>query len=296
MFGYYVFPSMNNLKLMNLFFLLLVLFLMPKTAYSQVDQATVVGESPYVYKNPDFDSAVLAELQQGEVFTVSKSKKNGFHKIRVKKGFVGWIPDSEIRIGKHKINSESDTISEADENRIDKARKNINQPIEHMRFRGLSYESVLYTESTLGRERSAAVPSIGLKFSGPNTLFSGMMPADTTILYSYKAPSYYEKVTGNSASGYIIIGSFQFLNNFSKSKNFLLYYGFGPVLRYSHFDLSLGSGASQTTYSVEDMAIGASFSFGLAYRMGTFSVRPDIKYYWEKNKYLSFGLAMQMAF
>lgn len=265
-------------------------------AFAQAIKATIVGETPFVYAAPDFDSKVLAELQPGTVYDISKNKKSGFHKIRVRPGLVGWIADSELRIGTHKIKSEEDAVSDVEEKRMEKARKNTNLPMDFVRFRGVVLESVLYTEKTAGRERSAAVPFVGIKFAGPNTLFSGMMPADTSLMLSTTTPSYYKDVTQNSAKGFILIGQFQFLTNFSRGANYLGFYGFGPVARYSHFDLALGSGASKKTYAADDLALGVCFNVGAIYRWSSVGIRPEIKYYWEKNKYLSIGLSAQMAF
>lgn len=265
-------------------------------AFAQAVKATIIGETPYVYEKPDFDSKILAEVEPGKVFDVSKSKKNGFHKIRVRPGMVGWIPDSEIRLGSHKIKSEEDAVSDVEEKRMDKARKSNSLPINMARYRGLSFESILFTEQTAGRERSAALPFYGLKISGPDTLFSGMLPTEMSFIFSPQAPNYYKDITLNSASGYVFLAQFQFVTNFSTGKNYLAFYGFGPVLKYSHFDLKLGSGGAQKKYSADDMTLGASFNLGAAYRMGAFALRPELKYYWEKTKYVGFGLSAQWAF
>jgi hypothetical protein len=44
------------------------------------------------------------------------------------------------------------------------------------------------------------------------------------------------------------------------------------------------------------MAIGAVLSLGLGLRMGNFALRPEFKYYWEKQMYYGAGASFQVEF
>lgn len=279
--------------------LLSVLFLLPIVSMAQTKgavEATIVGETPYVYQRPDFDSPVLAELQRGRVYKISVGKKEGFHKILWAKGKTGWIADSEVRLGRKDLKKEQEARSEVEEKKIEKARRSTELPLELVRHRGVSFEQVMYTEKTMGKERTVALPAYGLRFTGVDTLLSGPFPVDSTLLLAPSAPSYYAKATGNSASGFVLWGHFQFITPIHKSKNLQIYYGLGPVMRFSHFEVSVGSGGSRQKYVAEDLALGAAVSLGGVYRWRSFALRPDIKYFWEKNRYISLGIAFQSAF
>jgi outer membrane protein W len=76
----------------------------------------------------------------------------------------------------------------------------------------------------------------------------------------------------------------------------MLTFGFGPMFKYSHYEVSLNAlqNAKQATYSLDDMVFGAVFDVGLAFRIAdTYALRFNVKYYWEKTKYwggsLTFG-------
>lgn len=274
-------------------------FFFPITSQTQTKgavDATIVGETPYVYQNPDFDSPVLAELQRGRVYRISVGKKEGFHKILWTKGKTGWIADSEIRIGRKDLTKEKEARSEVEAQKIEKARRSTDLPLELVRHRGLSFEQVMYTEKTMGKERTTALSAYGLRFTGVDTLFSGPFPVDSTLLLAPSVPNYYAKTTGNSASGFVLWGHFQFMTPIHKSKNLQIYYGLGPVMRFSHFELNIGSGGTRQKYVAEDLALGAAISLGGIYRWRSFALRPDLKYFWEKNKYISLGMTFQSAF
>lgn len=264
--------------------------------------AEVVGEYPVVFAEPNFDSDIVAELKVGQRYTVTRAKKGPFHRIRVKPGVLGWIADSEVKLlgagvsltppkKKQKseeslgdiFSDESDDISALEENK-----KKRDRIFEWSRHRGLAIDQVQYTENTMGKERTAATSFFGFRLTGADTLFDGLMTADSHILFSPQAPSYYKSVTGESATGFILLSHFQFMTQKSLSPDVLYQYGFGPMVKYSHFSLQNGG----QSYTADDLNVGAVFGFGLGFRFGKVAVRPDFKYYWEKTKYWSLGLGL----
>ncbi len=130
----------------------------------------------------------------------------------------------------------------------------------------------------------------GIKFNGYNTLFEGDIYTDANLLFHVGAPNYYSDYTGRSSDGFIVMANFLFQTVLPQSKMHLLYYGFGPMFKYSHLTIDVPNGANKTiSYAADDMAFGAIFDVGLAFRLGTLSLRTDAKYYWERTKYYGFG-------
>ncbi|WP_413561085.1 SH3 domain-containing protein [Bdellovibrio sp. HCB209] len=270
--------------------LLFSLCLIPTVVLAQAQKGTVIADEAQIYKDPDFDAPVMTVLKQGQVFAISKGKKGPFYKIRLKPGVTGWISDAEIRPGVIKAEDLQDAHQEEE---AEESSRRGRKPFFATRYRGLSLDFVDYAEDTMGARRNAQTMFYGLKFHGYNTLFSGDMYTESNILFHSGAPSYYQDYTGSSGSGYIVILDFLFQTVLPKGKDLIFFYGFGPMLKYSHFDISL---PGTEAFSADDMTLGAVFSVGAAYRIQRVSIRPDIKYYWEKEGYLGYSISVGLDF
>lgn len=276
----------------KLILFLLVLFF-PLLGFSQAQQATVIEEGALVYQDADFDAPVITTLKRGSVYSISKTTKGPFYKIRIKPGMLGWISDVDVRPGVHKLNSAAaqelpEEIKKEEENRPKK-------PFFATRYRGLALDYINFVEETLGQERSEGLLFYGVKFNGFDTLVSGEIYTESNILLHLGPPSYYD-LTGKASEGFIFIADFLLQTVIPQGKNRLLFYGFGPILKYSHFNLALPNGANTLNYVADDMSLGAVFNLGYSLRFGKFSVRADAKYYWEKAKYYGFGLNLGREF
>lgn len=282
MFGSCVLSRAAKLFILTLFF--------PLSLWAQSQQATVVVEGALVYQDADFDAPVITTLKLGAVYSVSKGKKGPFFKIRLKPGYTGWVSDTDIKPGIIKIaKSEKKKPSES---KAEKPKK----PFFATRYRGPVLQMTSFTEDTLGKERSAALPFYGLKISGFNTLFTGEIYTDANILFHFGAPSYYESYTGKKADGFIFVTDFLLQTVLPQGRNVLFYYGFGPMFKYSQFHLEVDKGSSTSSYSADDMVLGAVFDLGLAARWGSVSLRTDAKYSWERSRYGALGLSLGWEF
>nr|BFD59260.1 hypothetical protein CKG001_13670 [Bdellovibrio sp. CKG001] len=267
---------------------LLLVLLLPLSVWAQAQQATVVIDGALVYQDADFDAPVISTLKLGGVYSISTKKKGPFYKIRLKPGYTGWISDTDIKPGVIKITAPEKTKPEREEKR--------KKPFFATRYRGPVLQYTNYMEDTLGKERTDGLLFYGAKFNGFNTMFTGEIYTDANILFFFGAPSYYQDYTKRSADGFIFIADFLLQTVMPQGKNMLFYYGFGPMFKYSHFNLDVPSGASNVSYSADDMSLGAVFDLGTALRMGDWSLRGDVKYYWERTQYLAFGLSFSHDF
>ncbi len=282
----------------------------PSFAQSNSQKATVLNEDTLVYKKDDFDAEVLATVQRGEIYSISKKAKGPFYKIRLKPGKVGWISDADIKLGEHKNLDPKPEQVFSDTKSKKKKKKGGEEEEEFLpfedaesmeenrsnflaqRYRGLALESVMFTEDTMGARRKENVFFYGPGWSGYNTLFDAELYTTAQILFHWGAPDYYKTITGESASGYIIKPHFLFETVFRDTENMLMYYGFGPSMTFSHFETSLAYVGGKSGFTTEDMNIGAVFSIGAAFRFKSFSPRIEFKYYWENVQYYGINLSL----
>lgn len=240
----------------------------------------VVNESADIYQLNDFDSPVIAQVKKGQIYDISLFPKGPFYKIRLKPGFLGWIPDTEIK----PLKSVEDEAKKTEEVRNIKRRK---LPFVLQRYRGFSVEGLNWTEDTMGKVRSENRRFYGGHWSGINTMFSGALFTEAVLMISPGAPQYYKDATGQNADGWILKGNFLFETTVPETPTYYLYYGFGPSFSYSHFDVALNESGRVTRFSMDDFMLGAVFNIGVAFRAGAFSPRFGVKYYWEKKSYWS---------
>lgn len=273
------------------FKLLLLIFIFPLFCWAQAQRATIVNDGALVYEEPDFDAPVIDTLKRGTFYSISKTTKGPFYKIRLKSGGVGWIADTDLKKGEVKLGkTKGEKLVE--KKGVEKKAK----PFFASRYRGPTMEYVNYTEDTLGKERSSGLLFFGVKFNGYNTVFDGDIYTEANIVLFSGAPSYYADYTGKSTDGFIFMTNFIFQTVLPQSKSHMLFYGFGPMLKYSSFDLAVPNETKTLNYKASDMTVGAVFNVGLGFRLGPVSLRVDGKYYWEQTKYYGAGLNLGYEF
>lgn len=275
--------------------------------------AEITGEFPYVYAGPDFDSPVIATIKPGTFYYVSKQKfVYDFHKIRLAKNQDGYISSSEIKIvtaqyvqnrkkkGKAAADAASDASTDTGEDTkpAKKEKKKTTKPIYISRYQGLIVEQQNYIEDTMSSTRSDNILFFGYRLVGFNTLFSGEMSTDLAVLYHSGAPAYYEKITGRSTSGQILNVQFTFDTIIPLAHSFMASYGFGPMIKYSHFEVSLKNpaGIGNDAYVLDDMNFGVLFRLGAATRIGVIGLRADVKYYIESKQYVGINVSTLYEF
>lgn len=286
MFGFCAF---NKFKAKILpFFLVVGIPAFSLVAQAQAQKATIINDQAMIYQDSDFDSMVIGTVARGKVYDVSTAQRNGFHKIRLKPGTVGWIADTDLRAGVHKI---------AEAPKKDKPKKKRRQrSFDLQSYRGGALEMVQFQENTLGDKRKESLLFYGFKFAGANTLFDGDIVTDASLMFHFGAPNYYRDLTNNEAKGWLFLANFLFQTVQPQGKDVITFYGFGPTFRYSHFDVALTRQGKQLNYSADDMTLGAVFDAGIGLRLSDYALRSDIRYYWEKESYLGLGVSFLASF
>lgn len=264
-------------------------------------QARIINQGASVYKEPDFDSPVLGQVALGKVFEVYPKLQGAFYRIKVGKT-LGYIADNDIQFVKTGAGGKIVPVKAPPKESKQKKRKQAEikkrRPFAATRYVGLSYLTNYFKEETLDGKRSEAGSYFGLKMSGPDVALEGEIPSEINVQFHSGAPSYYQSLTGVDSGGFIFMMDMQFLSVSTLSPMVLSWIGFGPMFRYSKFAVGLKdpSTGKTTAYNAEDMAIGAVFSLGLGLRLGNLALRPEFKYYWEKQMYYGAGASLQIEF
>jgi hypothetical protein len=274
--------------------LLMILFFVGFGALAQSQKAMVINDGALVYKDADFDAPVMAQVKTGQVYDISLKTKGPFYKVRIKPGVLGWIADTDVRIGK---GGKFTTTKKTDKKEVSDSfieKKKRPRSFYASRYRGPVVSYLTYNENTMGDARSENLPLYGVRVAGPDTMFAGDLRTDAEFLFHSGAPSYYEKGTGFPANGWIFLTDFIFETASPQSKWHMLTFGFGPMFKYSHYEVTLLQNTKQVAYSLDDMTLGAVFDLGLGFRIiNAYALRFNVKYYWEKTKYwggsLTFG-------
>lgn len=253
------------------------------------------GEAVQIYEKANFDSRVVGIAVLGQTYDISKNIFNhAFYKIRLRPGLVGYIAESDIE----PLFKNENRPTKNSKKPKRKSNSKRNKTFEYTRFGGLSYALIDFTEDTMGGKARQNLGFIGAKISGPNVLLDGLLPIDVNLMFYSGAPSYYEKATGHGASGFIFLGDILFQTYWPQGPRALTYFGFGPLFKYSKFDVEMRDSVTTKTqtYSLEDISLGVAFDLGVGFRLGSLALRVDYQYFWEKQMYGGFTGAIQWAF
>lgn len=284
------------MKFLAVFFILFAGVFSQAQVKKEAPRARIINDGAIVYTKGDFDSEVMAYLKAGQVLPVSTKIFGGaFYRIQVGKK-IGYIADSDIQPlwkGAGAKSAAAAGKKKPTAKKEEPERPRNKRPMSETQFAGLNVSSIKYAEHTMGKTRSDDRLFYGLKLLGPDLLISGIVMTEVNFVFASGAPEYYEKSTGKPATGLIFMTDFQLLTPLSEGPNTMLNFGFGPMFRYSKFNLQLNNNQA---YSAENMGMGAVFSLGYALRMGSAALRGEARYHWEKQKYMGLGLALQMAY
>lgn len=246
-----------------------------------------------VYQKPDFDSRVVHYLKKGQRVRISTRTYSGtggfgaFYKVRYAPRKYGYITDIEVvpqfetagPNGKKLKENETYGMADDDERGI--------KPIYFQKWIGGFAGLVGFSEKIGGKTASEDVMAFGVRLTGPETLYGGL-PLDSEILVSPSVPDYYGAIV-DEGSGFLLMASTALQFPYYQGRRSLVYYGIGPLLVYTNFQLTVGD----EDLDSQELRLGAVINAGYAHRIGRFALRLDARYYWEEETYLGYGLSLQ---
>jgi hypothetical protein len=82
-----------------------------------------------------------------------------------------------------------------------------------------------------------------------------------------------------------------------EGKSVFVYYGFGPVVRYSSWKVKLTNKPNSPPVDSQEVGLGAGFAGGAALKLSAkYLIRAEAKYIYEQEKYFGFGAALQFKY
>lgn len=266
-----------------------------------------------VYQVPNFDSPILEYLDSGKEYKVSQKIYPGigglgsFYKIRLAPGNFGYITDTDIvteglSMQHAEVKEASEEVVENDPSMIQEDILSDKEPEDESneakkgsiiatQFLGASYNTFSYSEILRNKTESAATSLLGVKFFGPLE-FMGGMPLDINAMFTTTAPSFYSKISTNTP-GMMLMGDVLTLIPMHETKSILIYYGLGLMGRYSKWTVTLKPPASGPDLDSQEVGIGLAAQFGATFRFNQLlALSAQTKYYFEKEKYLGYGLTL----
>lgn len=268
----------------------------PAAAPAEKPQIAVVqGGGATVYSAADFDSPVLIQLKATQKVRVSLKTYPGvggfgsFFKVFFKHNRVGYVADVEVvpeytQVGKRKRTEKNPAYKEFQDEQSER------DPIFFTRYIGLTLGTVGYAEKIQGSTFKTQALIYGLRMTGP--LLDGP-PLDVNVLMHWGSPSYYSSLTGSSpGSGYFVLSDVQLMFPVFETRNNLITLGFGPLLAYASFRMTI----QNTYFDSQELRLGATINAGYSHRFGKYLGKIDAKYFFEKTQYFSYTGSFMVEF
>jgi hypothetical protein len=124
----------------------------------------------------------------------------------------------------------------------------------------------------------------------------GGMPLDMSLIFTSAAPAFYDDIA-TSTSGFMILADAVVMMPLYEGKSFFVYYGFGPVIRYSSWRVKLINKPNSPPVDSQEVGFGAGFAGGAALKLSAkYLLRAEAKYIYEQEKYFGFGAALQFKY
>ncbi len=277
--------------------------------------ASVVSDGAAVYEKPDFDSKVIDFLNYGTKVNVSKKAFSGvggmglFHKVRVKSGKIGFIPDTDIRVSEQLRERVREVApkKEADDPLLPKSKAFADDeeesapsgraPIYLTRYLGGAVAMVDFTEKFSGRKLNDQMMMYGLRMMGPGVLFDGP-PLDFNLWFSLDKPGYYNRFS-SGANGFLLFGDVMAMMPLVNLDDWAVSYGLGVMWTFTKYRVQVtraGTNVQENTDSLE-FRVGVDVGLGVSRRIAKrYMIRADAKYYYEKTQYLGYMLSFHTEY
>lgn len=295
-----------EIKISNLkpFILSFCCFVFTSLAESAQD-ALVAVDGSMVYKEADFDSAVIGYLPRGKKVRISSKPFGAFHRISLRQGMIGYISDADLldiegrpmpEINSAKDQSKPVKGSKPLRAKREKEKSSIGRkrPVHVTTAIGVSYSLVNYRELINRRDYSDQISFFGVKYSSRASFIDGSFGMEADALYHSGAPAYYSTVSTAPPSGYIAI--FDFILTYSLFDFFKhsgsVTVGAGPVVTMSDIKTEFNG----QKFQQNSTEIGAVLNATVNYRFHPMIFKFEPRYFIERSAYMGFQASLLYAF
>lgn len=276
---------------MKLIFIFLWIFFLSLFSFAARVGTLSVSDAD-LYKSDNFESDIITNIKKGESFLVSKKNYNGFYKIKLKSGQIGFVPDHEIEINGKPFEAKSYFEEEQSVDVANKKNKNSkaddlmaeeNQDDEDDAFdinlHGITFQMINLHEETLGAVQVDDILAFGYKSL-----------ADTSyeIFAAFKTPKYYTEKPFDSTQAVNLWGAYGINNSIPISSSTALRYSGSIMTHYSKIKIS----TPIKSYDLQDLSVGFILEGAALLHFKKAAFELSLKYFFDRNNYAGFGLSL----
>lgn len=251
-----------------------------------------------MYSDADFDSDIIDNVRQNEKFLVSVKNYEGFYKVKLKSGKLGFIPDYQIVINGKGFEAKpylDEDTEDAIQNKKKNSKKLSKEELElkkeeeqqndeddepfDFNLHGVTLQLINFHEDTLGSVQVDDLIAVGYKH---------LADISYEVMAAFKAPKYYSEKTFGSAQGFNIWGTYGINNIVPITAAASLRYGGSVMAHYSKIKVT----TNISSYDLQDLTAGVVLEGALLLHFKKTALDFSIKYFFDRNNYAGFGLLL----
>ncbi len=280
------------MKLLNL--LLYIILFSGQSFAARIGKINVADAD--VYANASFDADIVANVKKDESFLVAKKLYDGFYKIKLKSGKIGFIPDHEVEINgksfeakpfldEEELRRQAEKKKSAAQLKLEK--KKLEQETEEAdeeevfdyNLSGFSVQIINLHEDTMGGTQVDDLLAVGYKH---------ISDASYEVFAAFKAPKYYAQKTSGSVEGINVWGLYGINNNIPISASAALRYGGSVMAHFSKVKVA----TTLKSYDLQDLSVGVVLEGGLLVHFKKAAFDFSLKYFFDRSNYGGLGLSL----
>lgn len=272
---------------------------------SAAQKAWVITDGALVYKDANFDAPVLGYLQSNKKVLVSNRKTNGFFKIKLKKGIVGFVSDADIKpLGKTITKNSASADSSMDQIKKNRKKRRKKPPLAKS-FGGMSFSYFMYADSKVldkdgsGEQKytsSGATNFLGIKYTSPITLVKAPYIWDHSLRFTLGTPDLYRDLSFSNPDTFILAydSTLIYSLKWDRKKKRQLYFGAGLSIVYTDFKFFEVVSAIPVMSNSTETRIGLVVLAGYLFDMSSYVIKAEPRLYLDKENYVGIDLSIQM--
>lgn len=217
---------------------------------------------------------------------VSDKNFGPFYRIKLKNGKIGYIVDYELDIeGKGRLaEKDFDELMFADEKKISDSANGQSESDEEeeqlfgKEYSGYTLQLLNYHENTMGSDQVANLIGVGYK---------SVSIIAWSMLLSFGAPNYYNKVAGATSTGAQLWADMGFSNTIAHLGDNEVKFSGGLFSHFSFIQLRTPA----RNYDLQDVTVGFEMEASYLLKLKKSALEMGVKYYFDKSNYAGLALS-----
>ncbi|MEK6627558.1 MAG: SH3 domain-containing protein [Bdellovibrionota bacterium] len=248
-------------------------------------KAKIVSPDVDIYAQSDFDSEIIATVNEGETYSISDKTFGPFYRIKLKNGKIGYVVDYELDIeGKGRFKEKDlDVLLYEDAMKVkpagvSKQDKDEEEAVFGGTYAGPTLQLINFRENTLGSDQVDDLLAVGYKVVGDRAW---------SVLVTTKVPKYYAAKTGGTAKGAKFFADVGFSNNVVDLGRSAIRFSGTLFTQVSLLQLE----TTTRKYDLHDVTLGLALEVGWLVVIKSSAIDIAVKFYFDKTNYTGLGLS-----